>query len=141
MRARLYSSCASSTWSLPSAVWACAAKMSRMIAVRSITGMPSAASRLRSWRGESSSSTGDEVGVRRGELGLQLLDLARAEVGVRVRVIAALDELPDVGDAGGPQQLAQLGELLLAAFGHHGDQVGALPRAPARPLSVHRLSL
>ena len=65
MRARLYSSCASSTWSLPSAVWAWSAKMSRITAVRSITGTPSAASRFRSWRGASSSSAGDEVGVRR----------------------------------------------------------------------------
>ena len=56
MRARLYSSWASSTWSLPSAEWAWSAKMSRMIAVRSITGTPSACSRLRSWRGSSSSS-------------------------------------------------------------------------------------
>ena len=48
MRARLYSSWASSTWSLPSAEWAWSAKMSRMIAVRSITGMSSACSRLRS---------------------------------------------------------------------------------------------
>ena len=57
MRARLYSSWASSTWSLPSAERAWSAKMSRMIAVRSITGTPSSSSRLRSWRGSSSSST------------------------------------------------------------------------------------
>jgi len=56
IRARLYSSCASSTWSFPSAVWAWEAKMSRMIAVRSMTGIPSSPSRLRSWRGDSSSS-------------------------------------------------------------------------------------
>ncbi len=56
MRARLYSSWASSTCSLPSAEWAWSAKMSRITAVRSITGTPSAASRLRSWRGASSSS-------------------------------------------------------------------------------------
>ena len=56
IRARLYSSCASSTWSLPSAEWAWPAKMSRMIAVRSTTGIPSASSRLRPWRGVSSSS-------------------------------------------------------------------------------------
>ncbi len=37
MRGRLYSSCASSTWSLPSAVTACWAKMSRISCVRSTT--------------------------------------------------------------------------------------------------------
>ena len=42
--------------SLPSAECAWSAKMSRMIAVRSMTGTPSASSRLRSWRGSSSSS-------------------------------------------------------------------------------------
>ena len=56
MRARLYSSWASSTCSLPSALLACPAKMSRITVVRSTTGRSSAASRLRSWRGESSSS-------------------------------------------------------------------------------------
>ena len=56
MRAMLYSSWASSTWSLPSAVWAWPAKMSRITAVRSSTGISSAFSRLRSWRGLSSSS-------------------------------------------------------------------------------------
>src|SRR3954469_17706232 len=57
MRARLYSSWASSTWSLPSELWACSAKMSRIVAVRSTTGVGSSAcSRLRSWRGLSSSS-------------------------------------------------------------------------------------
>ena len=115
MRARLYSSWASSTWSLPSAVCAWAAKMSRMIAVRSITGTPSAASRLRSWRGESSSSQATRFASERGDLGLQLVELAGPEVGVRMRLIAPLDHLADGGDARGPQQLAQLGELLLAA--------------------------
>ena len=37
MRGRLYSSCASSTWSLPSALRACWAKMSRISCVRSTT--------------------------------------------------------------------------------------------------------
>ena len=37
MRGRLYSSCASSTWSLPSALTACWAKMSRISCVRSTT--------------------------------------------------------------------------------------------------------
>src|SRR5690242_6463602 len=56
MRAMLYSSWASSTCILPSAVWACWAKMSRITDVRSSTGRSSSASRLRCWRGVSSSS-------------------------------------------------------------------------------------
>src|SRR5439155_423486 len=47
MRGRLYSSCASSTWSFPSAETACWAKMSRMSCVRSTTRTPSAFSRER----------------------------------------------------------------------------------------------
>src|SRR3954451_24133487 len=56
MRCRLYSSCASSTWSLPCAVWACWAKISRITAVRSTTRDCSASSSRRCWRGVSSSS-------------------------------------------------------------------------------------
>ena len=56
MRGRLYSSCASSTWSLPSAVWACAAKMSRITAVRSTTRISSVSSSTRCCTGVSSSS-------------------------------------------------------------------------------------
>jgi hypothetical protein len=47
-------------------------------------------------------------------------------------VIAPLDQLADVGHAGGAQQLAQLGELLLIAVRDDRDQVGAL----AGPASV-----
>src|SRR5206468_3371906 len=57
MRGRLYSSCASSTWSLPSADTACWAKMSRMSWVRSTTRALSAFSRNRCCDGSSSSST------------------------------------------------------------------------------------
>ncbi len=53
-------------------------------------------------------------------------------------MVAPLDDLPDAGHAGGFQQLAQLGELLLAAFGHDGDQIGALAGATLRPLAVQR---
>ena len=45
IRGRLYSSCASSTWSFPSALTACWAKMSRISCVRSITRASSAFSR------------------------------------------------------------------------------------------------
>ena len=56
MRCMLYSSCASSTWSLPAAECACRAKMSRITRVRSTTRMPSSSSSTRCWLGESSSS-------------------------------------------------------------------------------------
>ena len=49
-------------------------------------------------------------------------------------VIAALHELADPGDARGLEQLAELGELLLAAVRDNRDQVGALPGAAARAL-------
>ncbi len=55
-----------------------------------------------------------------------------------MRMVAALDQLPDDGDAGRAQQLAQLGELLLVAVRHDRDQVGALAGAAARPLPVQR---
>ena len=57
MRGRLYSSCASSTWSFPSADVACWAKMSRISCVRSMTRVSSAFSRNRCCAGSSSSST------------------------------------------------------------------------------------
>ena len=47
MRGRLYSSCASSTCSFPSALVACWAKMSRISCVRSTTRVSSAFSRKR----------------------------------------------------------------------------------------------
>jgi hypothetical protein len=78
--------------------------MSRIVAVRSTTGIPSSCSRFRSWRGESSSSQATRF----------------ASEGVRVRPVPVLDRLPDDGDAGGPQQLAQLGEVVAAL--EHGDE-------------------
>ena len=75
---------------------------------------------------------GDDVRV--GLLGgrLDLLELARAEVGVRVRLLAVLDDLADDGDARGAQQLAQLGEVVARL--ERGDAERALLRAPARLL-------
>ena len=90
----------------------------------------------------------DDVGV--GGLGgvLDLLELARAEVGVGVRLVAVLDGLADDGDARGAQQLAQLAEVVARLEG--GDQVGALlgacpsrrrRRAVARRASLRPLRL
>ena len=51
---------------------------------------------------------GDQVGVALVREALGLGDLARAEVGVRVRSVAALHHLADDRHAGGAQQLSQL---------------------------------
>ena len=72
---------------------------------------------------------GDEVRVRLLDQQLELLDLARPEVEVRVRLVALLDQLADDGDAGRAQQLLELREV---ALGQRSDDVGALLRA-ARP--------
>src|SRR5439155_1043149 len=61
MRGRLYSSCASSTWSFPSALTACWAKMSRISWVRSTTRAESAFSSVRCCTGSSSSSTSSTI--------------------------------------------------------------------------------
>ena len=106
--------------------------MSRMIAVRSITAIPSSASRLRSWRGESSSSQATRLASER-DSGLQLIELAGAEVGVGMRVLASLDHLADVGHPRGPQQLLELGQLVVVGvvgIGDRGDHERALTRAP-----------
>ena len=55
---------------------------------------------------------GDHVRVARQRRGLRLGHLARAEIGVRVRLLAALDHLADDGHAGRAQQLAELGEVV-----------------------------
>ena len=67
----------------------------------------------------------DEVGVRRLEQRLELVDLAGAEVEVRVRLLAVLDELADDGDAGGAEQLLELGQVV--ARRGDADAVGPLP--------------
>jgi hypothetical protein len=69
---------------------------------------------------------GDDVGVGRLRGDLDLLDLARPQLGVGVRLVAVLDRLPDDRDAGRAQQLAQLGEVLALLQG--GDAEGALLR-------------
>ena len=82
--------------------------MSRMIAVRSTTGRPIASSRFRSWRGLSSSSQAITLASQALAAALASCHLARAEVGVRVRHVAALHQLADDRHAGGAQQLAEL---------------------------------
>ena len=79
--------------------------------MRSTTAIPSVGSSVRSWRGESSSSQAITFASSVGRERLELLELAGAEVAVGVRLLAVLDELADDGDAGGAQQLAELGEV------------------------------
>ncbi len=70
----------------------------------------------------------DEVRVRGAQRGLQLVELARPEIRVRVRALALLDKLADVRDAGGAEQLAKLIEALFVVIGQRSDQKGALAR-------------
>ena len=116
MRARLYSSCASSTWSLPSAVWAWSAKMSRITAVRSITGTPSACSRLRSWRGTSSSSTATRLASAAAISRFSSVELAPAQVAVGIGRGSRLGHLPGRRHPGRAQQLLQLGQGIVAVL-------------------------
>ena len=72
-------------------------------------GSPSASSRLRSWRGDSSSSQAITLASAAFAAALTSSSLPGPEVGVRMRLLAVLDDLADDRDAGGAQQLAQLG--------------------------------
>ena len=106
--------------------------MSRITVVRSTTGRPSASSRLRSWRARQLVVAGDQVGVARlRRAAFASRDLARAEIGVRVRLLAPLDQLPDDRHAGRAQQLAQLGQVVAVAAGRR-----CRGRAGARALSL-----
>ena len=90
MRGRLYSSWASSTWSLPSAVWAWPAKMSRMTAVRSTMRMSRRFSSARCCVGVSSSSQTTATALVARDRGGELVELAGAQVGARVGLRAVL---------------------------------------------------
>ena len=71
----------------------------------------------------------DEVRVRRLQQRLELVDLARAEVEVRVRASrGAGRSRPTDGDAGGAQQLLELGHVV--ARRRDADAVGPLPGPP-----------
>ena len=128
MRGRLYSSCASSTWSFPSALTACWAKMSRISCVRSTTRAVSAFSSAFCCVGSSSSSTISTSAFAASYSLLQLLELALADVRARIRARALLDELADRLDARRARELAQLAELLLGVGGlrEHGQHEPAL---------------
>ena len=128
MRGRLYSSCASSTWSFPSADVACWAKMSRISCVRSITRVSSAFSRNRCCDGIELVVDEEALGAGVAEALLQLLELALADVGALRGPRAVLDDGADRLDAGRPGELADLGELLLRVdpLAQHGENEAAL---------------
>ena len=132
MRGRLYSSCASSTWSLPSALRACWAKMSRISCVRSTTRALSASSSAPLLARVELVVDEQRLGARLGEGVLQLLELALADVGARVGRGAVLDELADGLDAGRARQLAELGQLL-AVSAPLGSTATTNPRSGSAP--------
>ena len=68
---------------------------------------------------------GDEVGVDGGDLRLDLVELAGAEVGVGVRLVATLDHRSHRGDARRAQQLLQLGEMVVLARRYRRDHQSA----------------
>ena len=138
MRGRLYSSCASSTWSLPSAVRACWAKMSRISCVRSTTRSLSASSRRRCWLGpRSSSTTRDSARVSATEA----FSSSKRPLPRYVRGSGAaptLHDLADGLDAGRAHQLAYLPELLVGVDlgSQRRDQEGTLRLGAGRGIRL-----
>ena len=88
MRAMLYSSWASSTCSLPSAEWAWSAKMSRITAVRSITGTPERRLEVALLARRQLVVAGDQVGVAGGDLLLSARPACRGRSSGRGRAAA-----------------------------------------------------
>ena len=134
MRGRLYSSCASSTWSFPSALTACWAKMSRISC-----GAVDDAGRERILEcpllGRVEFVVDDQhVRLAVGVELLQLLELALADVGLLVGPRALLDQLLHRLDERRPRQLAQLAQLVLGVgpFREHGQQEPLLGLEPCR---------
>src|SRR5262249_29179644 len=68
--------------------------------------------------------TGDQVRVAGFGGRLDLGDLPRSQVGVRVRAVAALEHFPDHRNAGGAKQLAELRQVV--AVLERADAEGAL---------------
>ena len=133
MRGRLYSSCASSTWSLPSALTACCAKMSRISCVRSTTRACERVLEVALLRRLELVVDDQRLRAEPRERLLQLLDLALADVGAHRRARAVLDDRADGLDAGGARELLHLGELLgVVGAGSEDRQTAARARAPWR---------
>ena len=128
MRGRLYSSCASSTWSLPSALTACCAKMSRISCVRSITRAPSASSRKRCCTGSSSSSTSRLSASASSKSSFSSSSLPLPTYVRCAGRGAVLHDAADRLDAGRARELLDLGELVvrICSLGQHREDEPAL---------------
>ena len=114
MRGRLYSSCASSTWSLPSALTGVLGEdVEDQLRAVDDARLRGAFSSVRCWDGRSSSSTTSTSAPAAGVALLQLVELALADVRARVGVRPVLDEAADRAHAGGPRELLELGQLLV----------------------------
>ena len=128
MRGRLYSSCASSTWSLPSALLACWAKMSRISCVRSTTRVGERVLELPLLRRGQLVVDEQRLRARVPERARELDELALADVGPLVGPRALLHDLRHRLDAGRPGQLAELAQLLVGidVRAQHGDDESPL---------------
>ena len=75
----------------------------------------------------------EHLGLDHGELLLKLIDLARAEVGLELGPVAALDQLPNWLALRRVEQFRQLGEIRLDAlvWTSDGGHVRALERGAA----------
>ena len=92
IRGRLYSSWASSTWSFPSALRACWAKMSRMSCVRSIDARAERVLQAPLLARVELGVDDERLRLGVGELPLELLELALSDVAARVRLRPVLHE-------------------------------------------------
>ena len=107
-RGMAYSSWASSTWRWASWVCAWVAKMSRMTSVRSMTLTSSGRLEVSRLRGAQVVVEDDDVGLVGLDQLLQLLDLARADVGGDVDLLPLLEHAADHVQAGRLGQAANL---------------------------------
>ena len=134
MRGRLYSSCASSTWSFPSALTACWAKMSRISCVRSTTRASSAFSSVALLRRVELVVDQQARRPRSRRTRLQLLELALADVRARVGPGALLARARPTGlDAGGARQLARARRAPSSASAPCGSTASTNPRSGSAP--------
>ena len=141
-RGSRYRSWASSTWARPSWVRAFWAKMSRITAVRSIAVRPRIFSRLRDRAGTRAPRQTPPCRRRpRLDRSPQLLRLALAHVGGRVRVVASLHHPGGLVRTGGVDQQGQLVEMELGLDLRLGGDADADEHdlLPERPIDqAHR---
>ena len=116
MRGRLYSSCASSTWSLPSAVIGVLGEdVEDQLGAIDDAGLERVLERALLHRRDLVVDDQNVGAASRLNSGLELRQLALADEEAWIGLGAVLDELGDDLDAGGPRQLAQLGSARCSA--------------------------